>query len=309
MFTFSNIKDGTTIKLKNDFGDINIIYWDKDKIMLDRKQSICASTLSEAEEMINSRVVKHSFSDNVYSFVLERADTHGSIGGYNIEDTWTVYVPKGKLSFDVASTYGNINFPEDVRAYCIKVSLRHGDLRMENVQTVNKCYVNVEFGNVRIGEANDLIVTTKYTDADLGQIDSMGLQAAHSDIGIRRLRTGYGTLSFTELKLGSLERSLNISKCRYGGINVHVTDGKKFEELLVFTEHTPIKIFVPKQFNARYMLQALHGSVKLAPGMHSIVSRKNKFICVEKGYIGNNPNAKPHIQISTEFKDIRMKQQ
>lgn len=184
---------------------------------------------------------------------------------------------------------------------------------MGNVQTMYKCYVNVEFGDVRINEANDLIVMTKYTDADLGQIDSMDLQAAHSDIGIKRLRTGYGTLSFTELKLGSLERSLNISKCRYGGINVHVTDGKKFEELLVFTEHTPIKIFVPKQFNAYYMLQARHGSVKLAPGMHSIVSRdadyKNKFISVEEGYIGNNPNAKPHIQISTEFTDIRVKQQ
>lgn len=313
VFTFSNIKDGATLKLKNSFGDINIIYWDKDQIRLDRKLSVSAPTIQGVEEILNKRVVKQSSSGNVYSLVLEMLGGGGSFSCNNLDDNWTVYIPKGKLSFDVTSKYGNINFPEDVKAQLINVSLRHGDLRMKSVHTEDRCDVNVEFGNICISEANRLILIAKYTDVELGHIDRLTFRAAHGNFDIKRLRRGDGTLSFTEFNLSSMEQELNVSKCQYGGVNIHVTNAKGFEELQLYAEHTPVKLFLPKQLNASYSLQARHGSVKLIPGMHSTVSLeggyKDHFICTEEGYIGNDPHATPRIRLRTEFADVKVKQQ
>ena len=311
-FRFGKIKENAVLKLSNDFGKITIAHWDKDEILLERKQTINASTMERAERMIESRIVEQKQTGNVYSFVQKKSlHTNTEQDNCSMKDEWMLYVPKDKLSFEIKNRFGDVNLTDRLNCRQLEVDVEFGGVYILEVHAEDECNVKVAHGSLNIGKANKARVKTDFSNADIVQVGRLDFSANFGNMDIRHMGSGNGNLSFSNFNVASLEKKMVISSCQHGKINVSLADGKSFDGLDINSTHTDIHLFLADKMSAHYNLKAKFGDIKVRANAHSTHRQESGvdtgFVSSNSGYIGSNSRSKAQINISTEHAGITMR--
>lgn len=201
--TFDKVKPGATISLKNQFGNIALLPWDKKELRLEFELKVMAKNKAQAEEILKGMdIVKRRFLEmgglrvgpkSLYQTNTDQAneasvvyslELRGADGGSNeerkIESHWTVYIPKEKFALIVANRFGDVHIKDN--AYkSISAHVKFGALQCGNLQTdEQKCELKVEHGSLKLTDCKTANVQAKFSSVEIVRCTNLVLNVQHA---------------------------------------------------------------------------------------------------------------------------------
>ena len=203
--TFDKVKPGATISLKNKFGNITLVPWDKKDLRLEFEFKALAKEKAQVEEALNDMdIVKRKFLEmgelrvgpkSLYQTNTDQAHEASVVyslelqvteGGSNemrkIESHWTVYIPQEKFALIVANRFGNVNIP-DYACKALSAHVKFGSLQCGSLQTdEQKCELKVEHGSMKLTDCKTANVQAKFSSVEIVRCANLALNVQHHEL-------------------------------------------------------------------------------------------------------------------------------
>lgn len=302
--TFDKVKPGANISLKNQFGNIVLLPWDKKDLRLEFEFKALAKEKAQAEEVLNDMgIVKRAVS-GAYSLELRGADG-GSNEERKIESHWTVYIPKAKFALIVANRFGNVNIP-DYACKALSAHVKFGSLLCGSLQTdEQKCELKAEHGSltltdcktanvqakfssvditrctnlvlnvqhaeqVSIGTCTDLNLVCEFSGVTLDQAQNATVSLQHSGLKAKAVRNLNGSLRHSAIDIKELTETLSIPSAGHSTIAASIVSAKDFKSATADVQFGAISLQIPKELEATYQLENKFGVIDIGKGIKTL---------------------------------------
>ena len=302
--TFDKVKPGANISLKNQFGNIVLLPWDKKDLRLEFEFKALAKEKAQAEEVLNDMgIVKRAVS-GAYSLELRGADG-GSNEERKIESTWTVYIPKEKFALIVANRFGNVNIP-DYACKALSTHVKFGALQCGSLQTdEQKCELKVEHGSLKltncktanvqakfssvditrctnlvlnvqhaeqvsIGTCTDLNLVCEFSGVTLDQAHNATVSLQHSKLNAKAVRNLNGSLRHSAIDIKEVAETLSIPLAEHSAIAASIVSAKDFKSATANAQFGAISLQIPKELEATYLLEHEFGVIAIDKGIKTL---------------------------------------
>lgn len=302
--TFDKVKPGANISLKNQFGNIVLLPWDKKDLRLDFELKVMAKNKTQAEEVLNDMgIVKRAVS-GAYSLELRGADG-GSNEERKIESHWTVYIPKAKFALIVANRFGNVNIPDyackalsahvkfgsllcgslQTDEQKCELKAEHGSLKLTNCKTANvqakfssvditRCtnlVLNVQHSEqVSIGTCTDLNLVCEFSGVTLDQAQNATVNLQHSKLNAKAVRNLNGSLHHSSIHIKEVAETLSIPLAEHSAIAASIVSAKDFKSATADVQFGAISLQIPKELEATYLLEHEFGVIAIDKGIKTL---------------------------------------
>lgn len=302
--TFDKVKPGANISLKNQFGNITLVPWDKKDLRLDFELKVMAKEKAQAEEVLNDMgIVKRAVS-GAYSLELRGADG-GSNEERKIESHWTVYIPKAKFALIIANRFGNVNIPDyackalsahvkfgsllcgslQTDEQKCELKAEHGSLKLTNCKTANvqakfssvditRCtnlVLNVQHSEqVSIGTCTDLNLVCEFSGVTLDQAQNATVSLQHSKLNAKAVRNLNGSLHHSGIDIKEVAETLSIPLAEHSAIAASIVSAKDFKSATANAQFGAISLQIPKELEATYLLEHEFGVIAIDKGIKTL---------------------------------------
>ena len=302
--TFDKVKPGATVSLKNQFGNIALLPWDKKDLRLEFELKVMAKNKAQAEEVLNDMgIVKRAVS-GAYSLELRGADG-GSNEERKIESHWTVYIPKAKFALIIANRFGNVNIP-DYACKALSAHVKFGALQCGSLQTdEQKCELKVEHGSLKltncktanvqakfssvditrctnlvlnvqhaeqvsIGTCTDLNLVCEFSGVTLDQAHNATVSLQHSKLNAKAVRNLNGSLHHSAIDIKEVAETLSIPLAEHSAISASIVSAKDFKSATANAQFGAISLRIPKELEATYLLEHEFGVIAIDKGIKTL---------------------------------------
>ena len=320
--TFDKVKPGATVSLKNQFGNIALLPWDKKELRLDFEFKALAKDKSQAESILKNMSIEKKEGSGVYSLELLGTDG-GSNEERKIESTWTVYIPKEKFALIVANRFGNVNIP-DYACKALSAHVKFGSLLCGSLQTdEQKCELKVEHGSltltdcktanvhalfstvditrctnlvlnvqhaeqVSIGTCTDLNLVCEFSGVTLDQAQNATVSLQHSKLNAKAVSNLNGSLHHSAIDIKEVAETLSIPSAEHSAITASIVSAKDFKSATANAQFGAISLQIPKELEATYQFENKFGVIDIGKGIKTLNHTANEemFIQSYTGSIG-----------------------
>ncbi|MBR5480165.1 MAG: hypothetical protein IKU85_00475 [Bacteroidaceae bacterium] len=312
--TFDKVKPGANISLKNQFGNITLVPWDKKELRLEFEFKVMAKEKALAEDILKDMSIEKKEGSGVYSLELQGTDG-GSNEERKIESHWTVYIPKGKFALIVANRFGNVNIP-DYACKALSAHVKFGALQCGSLQTdEQKCELKVEHGSLKltdcktanvhtlfstvditrctnlvlnvqhaeqvsIGTCTDLNLVCEFSGVTLDQAQNATVSLQHSGLEAKAVRNLNGSLRHSAIDIKELTETLSIPSAGHSAIAAGIVSAKDFKSATADVQFGAISLQIPKELEATYQLENEFGVIDIDKGIKTLnhTATEKKFI-------------------------------
>ena len=341
--TFDKVKPGATVSLKNQFGNIALVPWDKKELRLEFEFKALAKDKTQAENILKNMSIEKKEGSGVYSLELLGTDG-GSNEERKIESTWTVYIPKEKFALIVANRFGNINIP-DYACKTIQAHVKFGALECGNLQTdEQKCELKAEHGSLKltdcktanvhalfstvditrctnlvlnvqhaeqvsIGTCTDLNLVCEFSGVTLDQAQNATVSLQHSGLKAKAVRNLNGSLRHSAIDIKEVAESLSIPSAEHSAITASIVSAKDFKSATANAQFGAISLQIPKELEATYQLENKFGVIDIDKGIKTLnhTSTEKRFFQSCIGSIGK-ADASARIKLTGTHSTISLMQ-
>jgi len=258
------VEKGTEVFIKNKYGNIQLIPWNKDSISFSISLEVEAKKEVKAEEIfksidfdfISSKLyveAKTTFPDegSIWADVKDQASSLFSSEN-NTQINYIVHLPS-YLEIRIENKYGNIIM--DDHQGSVSVQLSNGDLkaqRMEeasidiqfgfaNIKSINKGRVNLNYhSELRLDKAVDLTVESRSSRIQIDKVDVLKLRSNRDKCYLDEVKFLNATTSFSYLELVSLGEFIT-ANCKYGDLEIRNLK-ETVNKIMLVVESTDISI-------------------------------------------------------------------
>lgn len=161
-----------TLTLRYNYGEMELVFWDKNEIVLKYDECVRASSQKRADEILQKRIAIESIEGHYFK-VGEADDSSVSFNS-----KWTVYVPSHIRSVAASNSFGNITVGKGFPGL-IRIDVKNGDVNIPETKAM--CVVGVTHGNFYVGNAAYLNMTTKHANGTIAFAQTLKVQAEHAD--------------------------------------------------------------------------------------------------------------------------------
>lgn len=161
-----------TLTLIYNYGEMELVFWDKNEILLKYNECVRASSQKRADEIIQKRIAIESI-EGCY-FKVGKVDD----SSVSFNSKWTVYVPSYISSVAASNSFGNITVGKGFPGL-IRIDVKNGDVNIPETKAM--CVVGVTHGNFYVGNAAYLNMTTKHANGTIAFAQTLKVQAEHAD--------------------------------------------------------------------------------------------------------------------------------
>ena len=318
------------VRLKNEHGKINIHTWDKNRVKVDIKITVYATSKPAADEVFKR--IKFNFANN--SSTVEAQTTILQYEGWwawsfgNTKDKYAidyeVHLPKGN-SLKLHNSHG------DVTVAAIKgpadMSLDYGNLKLEGVEEdldlklsfgtgvilkSKDARVNVNSAKLRFKEAKDIHLTSSYSKIHIEQAGDIRSESTYDTYEVGAVREfinkgKYDNIAiiyadnveavsqFTDVKVEKIGNSADFA-LDYGGAQI-ATVAKGFSELILIGNYVDYKISL--EVGTAYKLNASSekSGINYPKELIIVYEKDQKHTHDVQGYVGRSKNPKGTIRV------------
>lgn len=302
--TFDKVKPGATVSLKNQFGNIALLPWDKKELRLEFELKVMAKEKAQVEEALNDMDIVKSVASGAYSLELQVTEG-GSNEMRKIESHWTVYIPKEKFALIVANRFGNVNIP-DYACKALSAHVKFGSLQCGSLQTdEQKCELKVEHGSMKltdcktanvqakfssveivrcanlalnvqhhelvsIGTCTDLNLKSEFSGVTLDQAQNATVSLQHSGLEAKAVRNLNGSLRHSSIHIKEVAETLSIPSAEHSAITASIVSAKDFKSATANAQFGAISLQIPKELEATYQLENKFGVIDIDKGIKTL---------------------------------------
>jgi hypothetical protein len=321
------VVNGTSLKLSNKYGDVNIITSESDSL------SICATITIEQDDkeianksltLINidfrnirdTIIVETSFEKKFFSTAYRQGRRSFSVD-------YTIELPTD-VNVDVTNIFGDISVEE--LTGIVKLRLSQGTLNAKkltrgNIQPLNS--INIDHGNidadninwirmtlrncqsVSIEKGQALAINSDFSKIRLGEISSLVSSSKSDNYKIRSVKNMASESSYSGYEIDNLYGRLS-SKLTYGSMLVSIP-GKEFRNIDILSNSAPVTI-VGQNSSFRADLTVKNASADFSAEQYpDLIKVKSNNVTSVAGIAGRDKETKSQIKIVSDHGDVTLK--
>ncbi len=161
-----NVSSSDKLNIRNSFGDVKVITWNKNEIKVDIKVEVSANTEAVAQKIIDGISIADSKSGGDVSFKTSIKGVNNSKGEKSsMKINYDISMPASN-PLHIINEFGATVLP-DYKGE-VDLSSKFGSLTTGALTNVKS--LNVEFGKAKIESAANGNVSIKYSSAELGKL-------------------------------------------------------------------------------------------------------------------------------------------
>lgn len=259
------VEQRTEVFVKNKYGNIQLVTWDKDSIRFKINLEVDAKKEAKAKEIIESIdfdfisskqyiEAKTSFSDDG-SFWTDVKELTSNIfsGDNNTQINYTVYLPS-YLEIRLENKYGNILMDNHKGAATIVLS--NGDFKAwdlgetnldlqfgyANIKSIKNGRVDLNYhSELVLDKAGDLTIESHSSRVRIEKVDNLKLKSSRDKCYFEAVKNLNATTSFSYLELENLGEFIT-ANAKYGDIEIRNL-GHAVNKMVISGDNTDISLY------------------------------------------------------------------
>jgi hypothetical protein len=314
----------TLVSIENRYGDVNLINWKKDSVVIDVVVTIDYPPKFKGKELIEYITVDFSVSGNTIKAVTN-IDEHFIDKWYRHDDKkkfridYTIHAP-ASINLKVLNKYGDV-FINELSGHA-ELEIRYGYVRINrllrgNRKPLNTLYLAYSKGNIE--EAGWLMLQMKYSRLEISRGTALAGETKYSKLNIDKISSvvleskydtyRFGTLnnlvlsaSYGSVKAEEIRKKISL-ETRYTGVEVgHVPAG--FSSIDIDNAYGSVKVSIDEK--ASYYLEGNTSYCKLnypSARINRIVRNNSAEV---SGYVGDDHNAKATVTVKSKYGSVSL---
>ncbi|HEY8971856.1 MAG TPA: hypothetical protein VIM64_22295, partial [Puia sp.] len=265
------------LEIENQFGNVNVITWDKDQISVDIEIGARASSEEKAQKIMDELDVKDLRSGHIINFKTKVGEIRNN---------------------DKKEHRGS---GEDDRSFYIDYVV--------HMPSGNRLNVENSFGRIEIGDFKGLVaLTSKFGSLRTGRLDNVdNIDVEFGKAYISEVTNGKVVFKFNkESMIGKVNGKVKISS--EFSHNVRFDVAEDIQDLAVYESYSDMKMVLPKSLSAHFDVHTSFGSFHNDSEFNIREKREGDIDGprFDKDYTGQAGDGRANIKIKSSFGNIRL---
>ena len=226
-----DVNSDASLFVKNKFGKVHFINWDKNTISIEVTISVEASSEEKANKFFDKIDISISGNSNRVTAITSFPEKlNNNNNDFSID--YMVKLPKS-INLEVNNKFGDIIINE-VDGKC-DIELGYGKIEAKRLMNehnnlvikfsegfigyINSSDLELKYSDLEIEEAVDMTAETKFSDFKLGSVEILTLDTGYDDDFIGSVRDLDIESGFSDIEVRNLDKRLT-ADCDYGELTV-----------------------------------------------------------------------------------------
>lgn len=319
---FSIQKNGN-FTITNKYGNINIITWNENRIVID----VYIETNGNDEQKVIEKLKKITVDfDHDNSFVMAKTiiqkssysswNLFGNNHNVGIKINYTIKMPVTNTLI-ANNDYGNISIDKllgKVKLNCDYGNLFIGELHhTENyininyngkstIEYIKGGSINSDYSTIEIENSDDLQITADYSHIQIGTSKKIKYNCDYGDLKAENIDVITGNSDYFHVKIKNLSNTAKLSS-DYGSIKIRsILPG--FSLVKINSEYGNVKLGIANNTSYNFKANVAYGNIKFDPTDYTFTKKvtKNSSKYYEGHYLKENSGAT--IQVQTSYGSV-----
>jgi hypothetical protein len=262
-----NISQGFTLGIDNEYGEINIVNWNQDRVAVEISITVEAKSESKAEEILKQIEIDISESKTAVYFDTE-VEQINVTGKTKINVKYDVKAP-AYINAVLEQSYGNVYIQELTGT--AELEIRYGNLTatsLVNRQAEGWNTLDLKYGNASIENVSALSAEIKYSELAVSESRMLETESAYSKLNFGKVSRLNAECKYDKLNMDLLEGTLEVD-----GAYTNVTVGtisNGFSEVFVDLAYGNFKAGLESQAAFAIEADISYGSVQIPDGDYQV---------------------------------------
>ena len=311
------------LKVKNRYGNIDIITWDENRIVIEVIITTKGNDEDRVEDKLEDITVLFEASKNqVYAkTIIQKSNNYSSWLSWG-NNRNVQYKVNYKIKMPITNTvnltndYGDISLNRlegQASINCDYGAIHIGELlSYENdidinytsnstIALINGGSIHADYSKFTVEKARKIKLEADYTTSIFENVKQLNYNCDYGSLKVYKAATVIGEGDYLSTRLGTILKTANID-ADYGSIRIEeVSDN--FESIRITSDYTGVKIGIPKHTDFTFEIQLSYAGFKRdreddkLKYTKQIVKSTSKYY---EGYVGNQ-NAEASIKIDSDY--------
>ncbi len=325
--TFENIK-GSKLVINNKYGDINITDWNENKVSIDIKIEVTASSEEKSEKLLKYINVEFSTEDNLLKAITKIEDKFSSSksGWIHFDDdknfsiNYTIKMPKD-LDIELVNKYGDLTATE-LNGHS-DINIRYGTIRANKIMRGNtkpyssitlayssrQAYIEecdwlklkISYSKIEFSKAKALLIKSSYSEIEIEEASSIVCDSKYDKYRLGKINNVSISCAYSGFRAKEVKKSFEFngkySNCRVQYIPVNFTD------INIKTAYGSVKLGIDENASYQVKGEAKYGKIHTpSRGRLNRISESSKMSI--SGTIGEDSNPNSKIKVYTRYASV-----
>jgi len=321
-----NTNDDTIINLKNKYGNIDIVTWDKNSIEIDVTITVSGNNESKVEDKLKTIHIDFDKNSNqVYAITKIGKSKSWSSSWFSWDNSsnmqyqidYKVKMPINNV-LNVTNDYGSIILDElNGKA---NIDCDYGKIIIGNLNNldneINIDYtnhsviafmeggtINADYSSFTVENGKNIKLNADYTKSKFENINNLEFNCDYGSLKVDELNNVNGNGDYLSISLGDVYKTVNITT-DYGSIKINELKNG-FEKVNINADYTGVRIGINKDASCNIQSDLSYGSFKYDG---NFTFNKKKVKSTSKEYRGffNSNSSSSIIITDTDYGNVKL---
>ena len=248
---------------------------------------------------------------------LKASDFYGSTNTFDVKygNMYAGTIEKGTNRIDVK--YGNLDLKKIIDGDNT-IDVKYGDAKMDelggktnmslayngnvNIGETDNVKIEIKYSSkISVGSGKDLVIESRYSNFNIGKIDGLKLISKNDNYNFGKIGNLNAECSYTNLIIGDITNSLNISDIKYGDIKIgKVSAG--FDFIKVNANYTGVRLSFDSKAAYGFDVSARYSNVKTPTNANISKTETERNSKRVSGSVGGSSKSK--VDITSGYGDV-----
>ena len=313
-----DVNKDATLSVKNKFGKVHCVNWDKNTISIEVTITVEASNQDKANRYFNGINIQINGTRDRVSAVTSMEGRTFDNNNNEFSIDYMINMPKS-MSVEINNKFGDIILNEVQGSS--KIDLGYGSINAkrlmgdENKLTIKfsegfigylkTADLELQYSELEIEEVNDMVADSKFSELQLGRVDVLTLETSYDDDFIGSVRDLDVEADFSDVEVRSLSERL-IAEFDYGDLKVKDVD-KGFELIDLSNSFSDAKIGFNNEASFRLVATVKMGDLdyprdKSRLSVVDLSYTSNKY----EGIVGDDPDTPSKVIVEAKNSGVNL---
>jgi hypothetical protein len=317
-----NVSANATVKIDNSYGDIDIITWNENRVVID----VTITTNGNDEDKVIKKLegidVMFDSSTNLVSaktkFNNDKSWWNWGNNNVNMKINYVIKMPMSN-NVDLENDYGNINLDKLIgRA---EIDCDYGKITTKELMADNNVLsfdytknsyfeyiksgkIDADYSSFTVGKTNNLIIDADYTKSDIEIAEDVTYKCDYGSLTVGKANNVKGDGDYLTVRLGDIYKNVSIN-ADYGSLKIDNMTANA-GNIDITSDYMKITIGYSEGYNFNFDIDLTYGSLRDSDGFEFSKRNEKSSSKYYSGYYGNS-NSKNRIKIESDYGSVTFK--